>query len=122
MGAVVTAAVILDPDGPLLGLTNSKKLSEKRREALYEEIPRCVLAVSGGRAEASDIYNINIYQATLLVMQGAVSGLAVIPDFVLADGNRCTLLPMPSPAVVKGDTGWLKSAPLPSLPKSPATG
>ncbi|OZI14306.1 ribonuclease HII [Sodalis-like symbiont of Philaenus spumarius] len=104
VGAVVTAAVILDPARPVLGLADSKRLSEKRREALYEEITRCALAWSVGRAEASEIDNINIYHATLLAMKRAVAGLAVVPDFVLVDGNRCPLLPMPSQAVVKGDS------------------
>lgn len=104
VGAVVTAAVILDPARPVAGLADSKKLSEKRREALYEDITRCALAWSVGRAEAYEIDQINIFQATLLAMQRAVAGLAVAPDFVLVDGNRCPLLPMPSQAVVKGDS------------------
>lgn len=104
VGAVVTAAVILDPARPVVGLADSKMLSEKRREALYEDTTRCALAWSVGRAEAFEIDNINIFQATLLAMQRAVAGLAVVPDFVLVDGNRCPLLPMPSQAVVKGDS------------------
>ncbi|MFT4465166.1 MAG: ribonuclease HII [Sodalis sp. (in: enterobacteria)] len=104
VGAVVTAAVILDPARPVTGLADSKKLSEKRREALYEDITRCALTWSVGRAEAYEIDQINIFQATLLAMQRAVAGLAVAPDFVLVDGNRCPLLPMPSQAVVKGDS------------------
>lgn len=74
VGAVVTAAVILDPARPVLGLADSKKLSEKRREALYVEITRCALAWSVGRAEASEIDSINIYQATLLAMQRGGGG------------------------------------------------
>ncbi|AHF74712.1 ribonuclease HII [Candidatus Sodalis pierantonius str. SOPE] len=104
VGAVVTAAVILDPARPVAGLADSKKLSEKQREALYEDITRHALAWSVGRAEAYEIDQINIFQATLLAMQRAVAGLAVAPDFVLVDGNRCPLLPMPSQAVVKGDS------------------
>lgn len=104
VGAVVTAAVILDPTRPIVGLADSKKLSEKRRLALYDLITERALAWSLGRAEADEIDRLNIFQATLLAMQRAVAGLAVTPDFVLVDGNRCPLLPMPSQAVVKGDS------------------
>lgn len=103
VGAVVTAAVILNPLQPILGLTDSKKLSAKRREALYSEILDKALAWSLGRAEAYEIDRLNIFHATLLAMQRAVQGLHIQPDFVLIDGNRCPLLTMPSQAVVKGD-------------------
>ncbi len=104
VGAVVTAAVILDPAPPILGLADSKKLSEKRRLALFDEIKEKVLAWSLGRAEPDEIDQLNIVHATMLAMQRAVAGLAITPDFVLVDGNRCPALPMPSQAVVKGDS------------------
>ncbi|MDU4093473.1 MAG: ribonuclease HII [Pantoea sp.] len=104
VGAVVTAAVILDPVRPIAGLADSKKLSEKRRLALYDEIRAHALAWSLGRAEPEEIDQLNILHATMLAMQRAVAGLAVTPDYVLIDGNRCPALPMPSTAVVKGDS------------------
>ncbi|MEQ9889785.1 ribonuclease HII [Pectobacterium aroidearum] len=104
VGAVVTAAVILDPTRPIVGLADSKQLSEKRRLALYDEIKEKALAWSLGRAEPEEIDQLNILHATMLAMQRAVAELAVVPDFVLIDGNRCPALPMPSQAVVKGDS------------------
>ncbi|MBM7344754.1 ribonuclease HII [Pantoea coffeiphila] len=104
VGAVVTAAVILDPDNPIQGLADSKKLSEKRRLALYDEIVEKALSWRLGRAEPEEIDQINILHATMLAMQRAVAGLHITPDFVLIDGNRCPALAMPSQAVVKGDS------------------
>ncbi|KAA8996110.1 ribonuclease HII [Affinibrenneria salicis] len=104
VGAVVTAAVILDPTRPIVGLADSKKLSEKRRQALSLEIKQKALAWSLGRAEPEEIDRLNILHATMLAMQRAVAGLAVTPEWVLVDGNRCPALPMPSLAVVKGDS------------------
>ena len=104
VGAVVTAAVILDPLRPIVGLADSKKLSEKRRLALYDEIREKALAWSIGRAEPDEIDQLNILHATMLAMQRAVAGLTIQPDYVLIDGNRCPALPMPSMAVVKGDS------------------
>ncbi|KHN51288.1 ribonuclease HII [Pectobacterium fontis] len=104
VGAVVTAAVILDPTRSIVGLADSKKLSEKRRLALYDEIKEKALAWSLGRAEPEEIDQLNILHATMLAMQRAVAGLAIKPDFVLIDGNRCPALPMPAQAVVKGDS------------------
>ncbi|NDL65565.1 ribonuclease HII [Acerihabitans arboris] len=104
VGAVVTAAVILDPARPIAGLADSKKLSAKRRESLYDEITDKALAWSLGRAEAAEIDRLNIFHATLLAMQRAVLGLNIPPDYVLIDGNRCPLLSMPALAVVKGDS------------------
>lgn len=104
VGAVVTAAVILDPNQPILGLNDSKKLTEKRRVALAEEIKSKALAWSLGRAEPHEIDAINILHATMLAMQRAVAELAISPDFVLVDGNRIPTLPMPAKAVVKGDS------------------
>ncbi len=104
VGDVVTAAVILDPDRPISGLADSKKLSEKRREFLYQEIKQKALAWCIGRANPAEIDELNILHATMLAMQRAVAGLAIAPDFVLIDGNRCPALAMPSQAVVKGDS------------------
>lgn len=104
VGAVVTAAVILDPACPIVGLADSKKLSEKRRLALFDEIKQNALAWSLGRAEPDEIDQLNILHATMLAMQRAVAALAIRPDYVLIDGNRCPALPMPSMAVVKGDS------------------
>lgn len=103
IGAVVTAAVILDPDNPVEGLTDSKKLSEKRREMLYEEITRKALSWNLGRCEAREVDELNIYQATMVAMERAVAGLSVVPEYVLVDGNRCPGWHWPSEPVVKGD-------------------
>ncbi|MFC0141968.1 ribonuclease HII [Erwinia mallotivora] len=104
VGAVVTAAVILDPLKPICGLADSKKLSEKRRNALFDEIKEKALCWSLGRAEPEEIDQLNILHATMLAMQRAVANLALRPDLVLIDGNRCPALPMPSQPVVKGDS------------------
>lgn len=104
VGAVVTAAVILDPKRPIIGLNDSKKLSEKRRLVLSEEIKEKALCWSLGRAEPHEIDELNILHATMLAMQRAIAGLSIVPEFVLIDGNRCPPLPMPSLAVVKGDS------------------
>lgn len=104
VGAVVTAAVILDPSRPIVGLNDSKKLSEKRRLALFDEIKEKALCWSLGRAEPHEIDELNILHATMLAMQRAVAGLSIVPEYVLIDGNRCPALPMSSMAVVKGDS------------------
>ncbi len=102
-GPVVTAAVILDPERPIAGLADSKALSEKRREELAEIIRERALAWALGRAEVEEIDRINILQATLLAMQRAVAGLALPPEHVLVDGNRCPELPCSAEAVIGGD-------------------
>ncbi|MBW8190881.1 ribonuclease HII [Neiella marina] len=103
VGAVVTAAVILDPAQPIAGLNDSKKLSEKKRQLLAEEIKSKALCWSLGRAEAHEIDDINILHATMLAMQRAVAGLSTQPGMALIDGNRCPDLPMPAKAIVGGD-------------------
>lgn len=103
VGDVVTAAVILDPENPIEGLTDSKKLSEKKRNALSEEIKEKALAWSIGRADPSEIDELNILHATMLAMQRAVAHLKIQPECVLIDGNRCPSLPMYSQSVIKGD-------------------
>lgn len=103
VGNVVTAAVILDPKNPIEGLKDSKKLSEKKRDALAEEIKQKALAWSIGYATPEEIDELNILHATMLAMQRAVQGLKITPDFVFVDGNRVPELAMPAQAVVKGD-------------------
>lgn len=103
-GAVVTAAVILDPSRPIAGLNDSKKLTEARREALFPLIQERALAWYIARAEVEEIDELNILHATMLAMQRAVAGLSVRPDLVLIDGNRCPALSMRSEAVIKGDS------------------
>lgn len=103
VGDVVTAAVILDPNNPIEGLNDSKKLSEKKRLALYPEIKEKALAWAVGRCSPEEIDELNILQATMVAMQRAVAGLGVEPDLVLIDGNRTPQLSMDAQAVVKGD-------------------
>lgn len=103
VGAVVTAAVILDSARPIAGLADSKRLSERRREVLAEQIREQALAWSLGRAEPAEIDQLNILHATLLAMRRAVAGLALAPQAVLVDGNRVTDFGCPAEAVVKGD-------------------
>jgi ribonuclease HII len=102
-GPVVTAAVILDPARPIEGLNDSKKLTEARREELYDEIQEKALAWCIARAEVDEIDSLNILHATMLAMQRAVEGLAVTPKLALIDGNRCPKLSVPSAPVVQGD-------------------
>lgn len=103
-GPVVAAAVILDPARPIEGLADSKKLSEKRREKLAIEIRENALAWCIAEASVEEIDRLNILHATMLAMQRAVAGLALVPDRVLVDGNRCPRLELPCEAVVKGDS------------------
>ncbi len=102
-GAVVAAAVILDPGRPIDGLADSKKLSEKRREALARLIQERALAWALGRAEVEEIDRFNILQASLLAMRRAVEALPVPPDHALIDGNRCPPLACTAEAVIGGD-------------------
>lgn len=104
IGNVVAAAVILDPDNPIDGLTDSKKLSEKKREALFPLIQERALAWSIAWATPTEIDELNILHATMLAMQRAVSQLSVVPEYALIDGNRCPPgLPCPAEPIVKGD-------------------
>lgn len=103
VGDVVTAAVILDPNKPIAGLNDSKKLSEKRRNALYQDIIDNALSVSVGRASPAEIDELNILHATMLAMQRAVAGLSIQPQRVLVDGNRVPDFGIASHAVIKGD-------------------
>ncbi|MFV0594184.1 ribonuclease HII [Shewanella sp.] len=108
VGDVVTAAVILDPKRPIPGLNDSKKLTEKRREALFDEICEKALSFHVGRASPAEIDELNILHATMLAMQRAVAGLALAPELVLVDGNRSPVfshqgLSLTSHSIVKGD-------------------
>lgn len=103
VGDVVTAAVILDPNRPIEGLADSKKLSEKKREKLAVQIKENALCWCIGRASPQEIDEINILHATMLAMSRAVAGLHYQPEFVFVDGNRLPELPMPAKAIVKGD-------------------
>lgn len=102
-GPVVTAAVILDPARPIPELADSKVLSAKRREALFEVITSQALAWAIGRCEVEEIDRLNIFQATLLAMTRAVTALSIGPEYVVVDGNRCPSWHWKSEAVVKGD-------------------
>lgn len=103
-GPVVTAAVILDPRRPIAGLNDSKKLSEARREALFDEIREKALAWCIARADVEEIDRLNILHATMLAMQRAVEGLSVTPKLALIDGNRCPQLDVPCAPVIQGDS------------------
>lgn len=102
-GAVVTAAVILDPNNPIEGLADSKKLTEKQRERLEPLIKQHALAWALGRSEPEEIDQINILQATLVAMKRAVEGLSIMPTHALVDGNQAPNLNCPVTTVVKGD-------------------
>ncbi len=103
IGPVVAAAVILDPDRPISGLADSKKLTERKREALAEEIREKALAWAIAEASAREIDRLNILQATFLAMQRAVAQLSITPQHVYVDGNRAPAFGVPATAVVKGD-------------------
>lgn len=104
VGDVVTAAVILDPNQPIVGLADSKKLSEKKRHMLFDEIRQKALSWSVGRASPAEIDDLNILHATMLAMIRAVDGLSIKPDFVKVDGNRCPPWSYNSESIVKGDS------------------
>lgn len=104
VGSVVAAAVILDPENPIEGLNDSKKLSEKKREKLFVEIKEKALAWAIAECSAQEIDEINILQASLLAMRRAVEKLEIQPDHVLVDGNKVPQgLSMSCDAVVGGD-------------------
>ena len=102
-GPVCVAACILDPENPVYGNNDSKKLTEKRREKLAVEIREKALAWSLGRAEVEEIDSINILQATFLAMQRALEGLHIQPDLVKIDGNHCPKLAYNMEAIIGGD-------------------
>ena len=102
-GPVVAAAVILDELQPIQGLADSKKLSAKRREKLFDEIRAKALCFSIAEASVQEIDHLNILQATMLAMQRAVEGLRLKPHKVLVDGNRLPRLAILAEAIVQGD-------------------
>jgi ribonuclease HII len=102
-GPVVAAAVILDPRQPIEGLADSKKLTAKRRDKLFDQILDKALCCAIAQASVQEIDRLNILQATLLAMQRAVAGLRLRPVKVLVDGNRLPVLPMRAEGVVGGD-------------------
>ncbi|MBU3567221.1 ribonuclease HII [Polynucleobacter alcilacus] len=108
VGSVVAGAVVLDPENPIEGLKDSKKLSAARREYLYEQIMVKAKAWGVGEASPAEIDDINILQATMLAMRRAIEDLAsrlgAWPDKALIDGNRCPELPIAAEAIIKGDT------------------
>jgi ribonuclease HII len=103
-GPVVVAAVILDPDQQIQGLADSKKLSEKRREALYPEILRRSLAWSIVEVSVGEIDEINILQATLVGMKRAVEQLSPAPQLALVDGNRAPTVSCEVKTIIQGDS------------------
>ncbi|MDR0564936.1 MAG: ribonuclease HII [Azoarcus sp.] len=102
-GSVVAAAVILNPENPIDGLADSKKLTARARERLAKLIRERALAWSVAEATSEEIDRLNILQASLLAMQRAVAALAVTPTEVLVDGNRCPAIGLPVRAIVGGD-------------------
>lgn len=102
-GDVFAAAVILNPEFPIIGLADSKTLSEKKREFLSEQIKKYALSWSISSATVEEIDDINILQATLLAMRRAVDGLIVKPNEVLIDGNQLPEISIPARAIVQGD-------------------
>ena len=103
-GPVVAAAVILDELSPVAGLADSKTLSARRREALFDQIRARALCVSIASASVEEIDRLNILQATLLAMKRAVESLRLLPHSVVVDGNQVPVLRMPVTALVKGDS------------------
>ena len=107
VGSVVAGAVVLDPNQPIIGLRDSKKLSPARREQLYAEIMQKARAWGVGQASPGEIDTLNILQATMLAMRRAIEALSERlgewPSKALIDGNRCPILPIASEAIIKGD-------------------
>jgi ribonuclease HII len=103
VGAVVAAAVILDPARPIAGLTDSKALSARRREALDVEIRERALAFAVAEASPAEVDALNIYHATHLAMRRAIDALVPAAEYLLVDGNRLPGHHLPGQAVVKGD-------------------
>lgn len=103
-GPVIAAAVILDPEQPITGLTDSKQLGAVKRERLAREIYEKSKAWAVCRADVDEIDNLNILQASLLAMRRAVIALTIQPDFVLVDGLYCPVLDCQVKAIVRGDS------------------
>jgi ribonuclease HII len=107
-GAVYAAAVVLDPNKPIQGLADSKKLSEKKRDALAIEIKQSALAWAIASSSVQEIDTINILQASLLAMKRAIEAMqlqfGITPDLVQVDGNKTPQIILPCEAIVKGDS------------------
>jgi len=102
-GPVFAAAVILDPDRPIDGLRDSKKLNEAQRDTLAEQIRERALAWCIAQSSEEEIDRLNILHATMLAMRRAIEGLSVTPTLALIDGNRCPVVNVLTEAIVKGD-------------------
>ncbi len=102
-GGVYAAAVIFDENVSIGGLNDSKKLSEKKRETLFDEITKKATAYCVAAATVEEIESLNILQATMLAMKRAVEGLGIVPDMAIIDGNSLPNLVCPAKTVVKGD-------------------
>lgn len=103
-GAVYAAAVILNPAHPIVGLADSKALSEKKRDSLAIQIKQHALAWAIASSSVEEIDEINILQASLLAMKRAIESLKIIPQQVLVDGLHCPKISIPSQTIVKGDS------------------
>ena len=102
-GPVIAAAVILDPNKPLDGLRDSKKMTGRQRDLAFESLHRHALAIGVGQADSREIDELNILHATMLAMRRAVDAPSCRPASVLVDGNRCPELLMPADAIIGGD-------------------
>ena len=102
-GSVVAAAVILPENHKIVGLDDSKKLSEKKREFLFDQILEAAVDYSISEANVEEIDRLNILHASMLAMKRAIESLHISPDHVLVDGNRCPDIAIPATAVVGGD-------------------
>ncbi len=102
-GPVFAGAVILDPRRPIVGLRDSKKLSEAQRDALAIVIKRDALCWAVAECSEAEIDSINILQASMLAMRRAIEALTVLPTLALIDGNRCPVMDLRAIAIVKGD-------------------
>lgn len=102
-GSVVAAAVVLPAQHGIEGLADSKKITQKKRELLYERICECALSYAIGEASVAEIDQLNILQASHLAMERAVEALSIVPAFVLVDGNRLPRWKFAAEAIVGGD-------------------
>jgi len=102
-GSVVAASVILDPCKPIEGLRDSKKISEKKRDLMYDLIINNAFSYGLGWASPQEIDELNILQASLLAMKRAVLAMNKTPEFLAIDGNQCLDLPLPMQAIIQGD-------------------
>ncbi len=103
-GPVFAAAVILPADCPDIGVDDSKKLTEKKRELLFDKITELAVDFSIAYVSEAEIDEINILNAAMLAMRKAVAGLKITPDIVLVDGNRCPETGLEEKYIIKGDS------------------